>query len=77
MYRLLDPRWAGAAALVALTTSHVPVSSALGRCEEMLSSFGNRLVDARCTESADLTTSNPATTPAECLRARARARYGV
>jgi 3HB-oligomer hydrolase (3HBOH) len=64
MYRLLDPRWAGAAALVALTTSHVPVSSALGRCEEMLSSFGNRLVDARCTESADLTTSNPATTPA-------------
>ena len=29
-----------------------------------MSRFGNRLVEATCTESADLTTANPATTPA-------------
>jgi hypothetical protein len=43
--------------------SQVPISSALGRCEEVLFRFGNSLVDATCTESADLTTANPATTP--------------
>src|SRR6266536_635722 len=64
MYSLLHLRWAGAAALVVLTISHVPVSSAPSRCEQVLSRFGNRLVDATCTESADLTTANPATTPA-------------
>ena len=64
MYCLFHLRWAGAAALVALTMSQAPVSFALGRCEEVLSLFGNRLVDATCTESADLTTANPATTPA-------------
>jgi hypothetical protein len=30
----------------------------------VLSRFGDRLADATCTESADLTTANPATTPA-------------
>ena len=64
MYCLFHLRWAGAAALVALTMSQAPVSFAPGRCEEVLSLFGNRLVDATCTESADLTTANPATTPA-------------
>ena len=63
MHHLLHVRWAGAAAVVALTMSQVPISSALGRCEEVLFRFGNSLVDATCTESADLTTANPATTP--------------
>ena len=63
MHHLLHVRWASAAAVVALTMSQVPISSALGRCEEVLFRFGNSLVDATCTESADLTTANPATTP--------------
>jgi Tannase and feruloyl esterase len=62
MYCLLHLRWAGAAALVALTVASV--SSAPSRCEQVLSRFGTRLADATCTESADLTTANPATTPA-------------
>jgi 3HB-oligomer hydrolase (3HBOH) len=56
-------RRAGAAALVALSMSHAPVSSAVDRCEEVLSRFADRVADATCTESADLTTANPATTP--------------
>ena len=64
MYFPLHLRWASAAALTALTVSHAPISAAPDRCEQTLSRFGNRLVDATCTESADLTTANPATTPA-------------
>jgi len=60
---LLHLGWA-AVALVTLTISQTPVSSGPGRCEEVLSRFGNRLVEATCTESTDLTTANPATTPA-------------
>src|SRR6516162_9806354 len=63
MHCLLHLRWAGAAALVALTISHASVS-APSRCEEVLSRFGERLVEATCTESVDLTTANLATTPA-------------
>jgi Tannase and feruloyl esterase len=63
MHCLLHLRWAGAAALVALTISHASVS-APSRCEQVLSRFGSRLADATCSESADLTTANPATTPA-------------
>jgi hypothetical protein len=33
------------------------------RCERILERFGDRLADATCVESADLTTSNPNTTP--------------
>ena len=58
----LQLRWAGGAALAALIVSY-PVSSAPSRCEQILAGFGNRLVDATCTESADLTTANPLTTP--------------
>src|SRR5215471_8200091 len=63
IYGLLRLGWA-AVVLVALTISQTPVSSGPGRCEEVLSHFGNRLVKATCTESAHLTTANPATTPA-------------
>ena len=62
MYCLLHVRLAGVAALVALTVDHASVSSAPSRCEQVLSRFGTRLADATCTESADLTTANPATT---------------
>jgi len=34
------------------------------RCDRVLAAFGNRLADAICLESVDLTTNNPATTPA-------------
>jgi len=34
------------------------------RCDQVLLAFGSRLADATCFESADLTTNNPATTPA-------------
>jgi hypothetical protein len=63
MHCLLRLRWTGVAALVALTISHASVS-APSRCEQVLSRFGSRLADATCSESADLTTANPATTPA-------------
>jgi len=33
------------------------------RCERILERFGDRLADATCVESADLTTNNPETTP--------------
>src|SRR5262245_62089522 len=34
-------------------------------CPEVLAALGDRAVDATCVDSADLTTSNPATTPAD------------
>jgi hypothetical protein len=64
MYRSLRLQWAGAAALAALTVGHASVSAVPGRCEQVLSRLGDSLADATCTESADLTTDNPATTPA-------------
>ena len=39
-------------------------SFAATRCDRILAAFGNRLADAVCFESPDLTTNNPATTPA-------------
>jgi len=41
----------------------IPLSAGAG-CNELLHAFGNQLVDATCFASTDLTTSNPATTPA-------------
>jgi 3HB-oligomer hydrolase (3HBOH)/Tannase and feruloyl esterase len=64
MYSSLHLQWA-AAALAALTIGHAPAAAAPNRCEQVLSGFGNSLVDATCTDSADLTTANPATTPAD------------
>jgi 3HB-oligomer hydrolase (3HBOH)/Tannase and feruloyl esterase len=34
-------------------------------CDDLLSGFGAKLTEASCTKSADLTTANPATTPAD------------
>jgi len=39
-------------------------ASAATRCDVVLAAFGTQLVDATCFESTDLTTNNPATTPA-------------
>jgi len=39
-------------------------ASASTACEHLLRQFGGALADATCTDSADLTTTNPATTPA-------------
>src|SRR5262245_8460718 len=57
-------RWAGAVALAALITGHAQIAAAPSRCERVLSALGAKLADATCTESPDLTTANPATTPA-------------
>src|SRR3954465_2661240 len=55
----------GAAALVlvfgfAVTAAAAPQT----RCERILQKLGDRLADATCVESLDLTTNNPSTTPA-------------
>jgi 3HB-oligomer hydrolase (3HBOH)/Tannase and feruloyl esterase len=59
----------GAAVLAALTINPLQVArgapAALSRCDQLLSSLGGKLSDASCVESADLTTANPATTPAD------------
>ena len=50
----------------ALVTMLVPLAALAhgDRCEQVLRRLGDRLVDVTCTPSADLTTNNPATTPA-------------
>ena len=49
----------------------IPLSAAAeSRCDQLLKAFGNQLADATCVESADLTTDNPATTPANNSIAR-------
>jgi hypothetical protein len=53
-------RWA----LVGAAILPLSASAAATRCEEILARLGDRLADATCVESADLTTTNPATTPA-------------
>jgi hypothetical protein len=40
-------------------------AGAATRCDAVLAALGNKLVDATCFESTDLTTANPATTPAD------------
>src|SRR5574343_1705615 len=47
----------------------VALSAAAGlahadRCTSLIQAFSNQLVDVSCVDSADLTTANPATTPA-------------
>jgi 3HB-oligomer hydrolase 3HBOH len=43
----------------------IPISAtAATRCEQILKKLDKQLADATCVESADLTTTNPATTPA-------------
>src|SRR5215813_6550230 len=64
MYFSLHLRCVGAAAVATLTISHALVSAAPSQCEQVLSRFGDKLIDATCADSADLTTANLATTPA-------------
>lgn len=63
MYSLLYLRSLGPLAVAAVIINHAHGATAPSGCEAVLSGFGSRLVDARCVESADLTTANPATTP--------------
>jgi hypothetical protein len=56
-------RWAAAAAVAALSFGSAPASAAT-RCDQLLTLLGARIADAVCFESSDLTTNNPATTPA-------------
>jgi len=52
--------------LVALATLSLAASvHAETRCQRILQQLGSALADATCTESADLTTNNAATTPAD------------
>ena len=51
--------------LAALVLTALPgLAAAQGRCNQVLAQLGGLLVDAVCFESTDLTTTNPATTPA-------------
>jgi hypothetical protein len=52
-----------AVALPVLCLLPVPALAA-DECARLLQRFGNQLVDATCVQSTDLTTTNPATTPA-------------
>ena len=54
----------GAAALALMTAWHTPAAAA-GRCDQMLALLRGSVTDATCVESTDLTTANPATTPAD------------
>lgn len=63
MYGSRQLRCAFTAALVGFTVAEPPVSAAPAGCEQVLTAIGDRLIDATCTESPDLTTANPATTP--------------
>ncbi len=50
--------------LLAFLTLLIPVSAAASRCDDVLAALGSKLADATCFQSADLTTNNPQTTPA-------------
>ncbi len=49
--------------LAVLGLVSAPAALASGRCPELVAAFEGRLADVVCTESPDLTTHNPATTP--------------
>ena len=63
MRSLLQLGWLGPVAVAAII-NHAHGAPAPSRCEQVLSGLGSKLVDAKCTESTDLTTANPVTTPA-------------
>jgi hypothetical protein len=52
------------APLLALACLMPALASASTACDRLLRQFGNALADATCVDSADLTTTNPDTTPA-------------
>ena len=53
-----------AAALITGASPSLVRAAQLSTCEELLARLGDRLADATCVVSPDLTTANPATTPA-------------
>jgi hypothetical protein len=53
----------GGALALALAFAHDAAAAQRTRCEKILDRFGDRLADATCVESPDLTTNNPNTTP--------------
>jgi 3HB-oligomer hydrolase (3HBOH) len=50
--------------LLALPLLSLPAAAQSARCDAVLAALSGRIADATCTESANLTTANPATTPA-------------
>jgi 3HB-oligomer hydrolase (3HBOH) len=54
----------GVAAALGVAAAGDMQASAATRCDRLLALLGNRLADATCFESTDLTTNNPLTTPA-------------
>ena len=50
--------------LISFAAAAHPPTTAPSRCDQLLAAFGNKLADVTCVESTDLTTANPATTPA-------------
>src|SRR5450432_4172541 len=51
--------------IVTLTCSPLAARAGALTCEQLVAHFGNRLADVKCFASTDLTTQNPATTPAD------------
>jgi 3HB-oligomer hydrolase (3HBOH) len=53
--------------IVIVTLTCAPLAARAGplTCEQLVAHFGNRLADVNCFASTDLTTQNPATTPAD------------
>src|SRR5450432_193647 len=50
--------------LISFAAAAHPPATTQSRCDQLLAAFGNKLADVTCVESTDLTTANPATTPA-------------
>src|SRR5262249_50524051 len=60
---LMLNRMAVCALALALSIAAQADATQKTRCERILDRFGDRLVNATCVESPDLTTTNPGTTP--------------
>jgi hypothetical protein len=58
------PGWFALPSLATVLTLMPSAGAASSRCDRILHDLSSRLVDATCVESTDLTTANPATTPA-------------
>ena len=56
-------RWFVSLALGAMLAASTSAAAA-SQCDRLLGLLGHQIADARCADSADLTTNNPATTPA-------------
>jgi hypothetical protein len=56
--------WIVAFALGAVLSPGMPASAG-NRCDQLLARLSNQILNATCSESADLTTANPNTTPAD------------